>query len=93
MSDFSIKISGVNSGKNSWSSVYKAGTTKLKNKTASKMSSKVVAKGIGSNVVDGFTQDIYFGSSNAINNLIPKTPNNVSIGYKNPMFVVSYTLY
>lgn len=47
------------------------------------------------NIVDGFTQDIYFGSSNVVNNLptITNATNNTPRGYRNPMSVVSYSIY
>ena len=54
-------IKGVTAGRNSWSAVYKSGLTKLRNGTATKMSAKVVAKGLGSNIVGGFALDGYYG--------------------------------
>ena len=56
-----LGIKKVTAGRNSWSAVYKSGLTKLRNGTASKMSTKVFAKGIGSSVVDGFALDGYYG--------------------------------
>ena len=55
-------IEGVTSGRNSWSAVYKSGLTKLKNGTASRMSAKVLAKGIGSSIVSGLALDVYYGT-------------------------------
>ena len=40
-------------GRNSWSAVYKSGLTKLKRRTASRMSAKVMVKGLGANIVSG----------------------------------------
>ncbi len=54
-------IEGVTSGRNSWSAVYKSGLTKLKNGTASRMSAKVLAKGVGSSIASGFALDVYYG--------------------------------
>lgn len=54
-------IKGATAGKNSWSAVYKSGLTKLRNGNATKMSTKVIAKGLGSSVVGGFALDIYYG--------------------------------
>lgn len=45
----------------SWSAVYKSGLTKLRNKTAARMSAKVFAKGVGSSIVAGFYLDGYYG--------------------------------
>ena len=49
-----VNLPGVTSGRNSMSSVYKSGLTKLGNKTASKMSLKVIGKGVASQ----FTGDL-----------------------------------
>ena len=46
-----VKVSGITSGRNSMNAVFKSGLTKLGNKTASKMSIKVVGKGIASGFV------------------------------------------
>ena len=54
-------IRGVTEGRNSWSAVYKSGLTKLRNGTATKMSAKVIAKGLGSSIVGGFALDGYYG--------------------------------
>lgn len=59
-----LNISGITSGRNSMSAVYKSGLTKLSNGTASKMSSKVITKGI----ISGITKDTYI---NLINGVIP----------------------
>lgn len=52
---------GITAGRNSWSAVYRAGLTKLRNGTATQMSTKVIAKGLGSSVVGGFALDGYYG--------------------------------
>ena len=54
-------IKGATSGRNSWSAVYKSGLTKLRNRTASTMSPKVIAKGLRSSIVGGFALDGYYG--------------------------------
>ena len=41
--------------------MYKSGLTKLRNGTAARMSAKVVAKGLKSNIVGGFWLDGYYG--------------------------------
>ncbi len=46
-----IKISGITAGRNSMGAVFKSGLTKLKNQTASRMSTKVFCKGIASNFI------------------------------------------
>lgn len=46
-----IKISGITAGRNSMDAVYKAGLTKLGNQTVSKMSAKVLGKGVTSSFV------------------------------------------
>ena len=55
------RFDGVTAGKNSWSSVYKSGLTKLRNGTATKMSTKVVLKGLASSIFGGFAVDGYYG--------------------------------
>ena len=54
-------IKGATAGRNSWSAVYKSGLTKLRNGTATRMSAKVVAKGLGASIVGGFALDAYYG--------------------------------
>ena len=49
-----VKVSGITSGRNSMEAVFKSGLTKLGNKTASRMSLKVIGKGI----VSGFVADL-----------------------------------
>lgn len=49
-----VKASGITAGRNSMEAVFKSGLTKLGNQTASKMSAKVIGKGIAS----GFTSDL-----------------------------------
>lgn len=46
------KIKGLNKGRNSFSSVYKSGITKLKNGTAKRMSGKVFFKGLVSHLYE-----------------------------------------
>ena len=48
-----LKCSGITSGRNSMSAIYKSGLTKLKNKTASKMSMKTIGKGVASELIGG----------------------------------------
>lgn len=47
-----LKVKGVNSGRNSYSAVYKSGLTKIRNGTASKMSLKVLGKGTVAEMLD-----------------------------------------
>ena len=54
-------IKGATAGRNSWSAVYKSGLTKLTNGTVTRMSAKVIAKGLGSSIVGGFALDGYYG--------------------------------
>jgi hypothetical protein len=49
-----IKIPGINSGRNSFTAVYKSGMTKLANGTAGKMSAKVIAKGLSVSLIEEF---------------------------------------
>ena len=69
-------IGKITSGRNNWSAVYRSGLTKLRNSTATKMSTKVVAKGLGSSIVGGFALDGYYGvkqhAYDRIKNFIPK---------------------
>ena len=56
------KLPGINKvtkGRNSWFAVYKSGLTKLRNKTVSHMSKKVIAKGVGSGLVGGLPMNGY----------------------------------
>ena len=54
-------IEGITKGRNSYNAVYKSGLTKLRNGTASRMSFKVMRKGIVATVVSGAGLDIYYG--------------------------------
>ena len=54
-------LKGVTKGRNSYSAVYKSGLTKLRNKTARKMSVKVMAKGVVASIVSGAAMDLYYG--------------------------------
>ena len=47
-----IKIRGLNVGRNSFSAVFKSGITKLKNRTARRMSIKVMAKGLAATMFE-----------------------------------------
>ena len=58
------KLPGVNKitkGRNSMSAVYKSGLTKLRNGTVSRMSAKVIGKGLVSSFVGGLAMDGYYG--------------------------------
>ena len=55
----------VTTGRNSMMAVYQAGLTKLRNNTASIMSSKVMAKGFTATVVGGLYLDVYYGCMQA----------------------------
>ncbi|HHW46454.1 MAG TPA: hypothetical protein GXX17_06030 [Clostridiales bacterium] len=46
-----VKVKGITTGRNSMDAVFKSGLTKLKNQTASRMSAKVIGKGILSSFV------------------------------------------
>lgn len=46
-----MQVKGITSGRNSWSAVYKSGLTKLRNGTATSMSLKVMARGLGATMV------------------------------------------
>ena len=56
-----MKVKGITSGRNSWSAVYKSGLTKLRNGTATSMSLKVMAKGLGATIVGSLPMDAYYG--------------------------------
>ena len=58
---FPVKVRGITTGRNSMSSVYKSGLTKLKNKTASRMSVKVMGKGVISNFVSDLGVSVTMG--------------------------------
>ena len=58
------KLPGVNkitAGRGNQSAVYRSGLTKLRNSTASRMSSRVVGKGVTSSIVGGGALDVYYG--------------------------------
>ena len=65
-SAFVLKSPKITTGKNNYSSVYKSGLTKLRNDTASRMSYRVVAKGIMSEVASSSISTIYDGGRNYI---------------------------
>lgn len=65
---FPMKISGLTSGRNSMSAVYSSGLKKLGNKTASKMSSKVIGKGIASGFVGDLNVSCGMGVKTYISN-------------------------
>ena len=50
-----VKCDRITSGRNSMQAVYKSGLTKIGNKTASRMSAKVIAKGVVSGVTSNFS--------------------------------------
>ena len=52
---------GITNGRNSMSAVYRSGLTKLRNGTASRMSAKVIAKGLTAGLVGGLPMDTYYG--------------------------------
>lgn len=54
-----VDVPGVTSGRNSMQSVYKSGLTKLANKTAKRMSAKVICKGIVSGFVDNLNSTFF----------------------------------
>jgi len=62
-------VKGINSGRGNMSAVYKAGLTKLRNGTATRMSFKVIGKGIFSNFVDDGIQTVYTASGNYKNRI------------------------
>ena len=55
-------VKNISAGRNSYTAVYKSGLTKLRNKTASTMSRRVIRKGIISEIVGGFALDSYYGA-------------------------------
>lgn len=57
---------GITNGRNSMSAVYRSGLTKLRNGTASHMSSKVIGKGSIAGIVGGVPMDIYYGIKQSI---------------------------
>ncbi len=57
----SVKIPKITSGRNSFSSVYNSGLTKLGNKTATTMSAKVITKGIIAGIAGDIHIDLYNG--------------------------------
>ena len=58
---FPVKARGITKGRNNMSSVYKSGLTKLKNKTASRMSVKVMGKGTISSFVSDLGVSVIMG--------------------------------
>ena len=58
---FPVKAGGITTGRNNMSSVYKSGLTKLKNKTASRMSVKVMGKGTISSFVSDLGVSVIMG--------------------------------
>ena len=61
-----VKIPGITTGRNSMSAVYSSGLTKLGNKTASRMSMKVIGKGF----VSEFCGSLSVIEINALGNYI-----------------------
>jgi len=56
-----ISLKGVTAGRNSMSSVYRAGLTKIRNGTAERMSVSILKKGLFSNFTSGIPLDAYYG--------------------------------
>ena len=54
-------VKNVTKGRNNMSAVYRSGLTKLRNKTVSHMSKKVIGKGLVSGFVGGLAMDGYYG--------------------------------
>ncbi len=52
---------GITNGRNSMSAVYRSGLTKLRNGTASRMSAKVIVKGLTAGLVGSLPMDMYYG--------------------------------
>ena len=72
-----IKIPKINSGRNSFESIYKSGITKLNKKVAKKMSLKVIAKGVTSeSVSSSINSSIAYYPKQIIDNL-ENLPNEV----------------
>ena len=63
-------IRGVTKGKNSNSSIFRSGLTKLRNGTASHMSNKVIFKGVVSIFVGGLAMDSYYGVKQSLYNCV-----------------------
>lgn len=59
-------VKKITAGRNSYSAVYKSGLTKLRNKTASTMSAKVIGKGVYSEFINGLALDGFYGVTHAI---------------------------
>lgn len=64
-----VKVSGITSGRNSMAAVYQAGLTKLGNRTATKMSFKVMTKGTISGIVSDLPVDGIMSIKNFLSNL------------------------
>ena len=56
------RIDGITKGRNNMSAVFRSVLTKLRNNTVSRMSSKVVMKGILSTFAGGLAMDVYYGA-------------------------------
>ena len=67
-SSLTAPLKKVNSGKNSFSAVFKSGLTKLKNNTAKNMSIKVIAKGTIANIYEGIFNSSVSGIRDGIMN-------------------------
>ena len=67
----------ITAGRGNQSAVYRSGLTKLRNGTASKMSSRVVGKGVTSSIVGGGALDVYYGIKQYAYNGVKKAFNTV----------------
>ena len=54
-------VKNVTKGRNNMFAVYRSGLTKLRNKTVSHMSKKVIGKGLVSGFVGSLAMDVYYG--------------------------------
>lgn len=74
------KLPGVNkytAGRGNQSAVYRGGLTKLRSGAASRMSSRVIGKGVKSSIVGGGALDIYYGVKQYAYNGVKKAFNTV----------------
>gem|GEM_PF-3127883 len=91
MTEFaSIKAKGITSGRNSMQAVFKSGLTKLGNKTASKMSAKVIGDGIVSGLVANASNAVVKTTKDLIIKSTPHKLNHSPINLSGQYYYSSY---
>lgn len=91
-----IKIPEFTAGRNSYSAVYKSGMTKLKHNVVSRMSAKVMGKGLAVDVFNGVPSNIWFGymeSDYYSNENDIDTTTTILSSAARPITTFYYTLY